>query len=90
LGVPSVAFATGGLTEVVESEVSGLLVPPGDTPAFALAVGRLAADAPLRRRLADGGQVRAAQFSVERMMLGTAAVYDQVLATRRASAGTSP
>lgn len=80
LGVPPVAFATGGLTELVEPGRSGLLAPAGDVRAFALAVEQLATDQALRGALADGGRARAAQFSVERMARGVSAVYEIVLA----------
>lgn len=80
LGVPPVAFATGGLAELVEPERSGLLAPLGDVRAFAREVERLATDGALRTALAAGGQTRAAQFSVERMASGASAVYDMVLA----------
>ncbi len=90
LGVPPVAFATGGLAELVQSEVSGLLAPPGDTSAFAREVVRMATDAALRARLADGGRARAAQFGVDRMVNGTATVYEAVLAARASAARSAP
>ena len=37
LGVPPVAFAVGGIAEVVVDESSGLLVPAGNITAFARA-----------------------------------------------------
>ncbi len=90
LGVPPVAFATGGLAEIVESERSGLLAPPGELRAFAHAVERLATDEPLRQALARGGRHRAAQFSVERMASGVTAVYETVLAAHATAAGGAP
>lgn len=83
LGVPPVAFATGGLAELVEDGTSGLLAPPGNTRAFALAVERMATESALRETLGAGGRTRAAQFGVERMVAGTAAVYERVLASQR-------
>lgn len=90
LGVPPVAFATGGLVELVEPEVSGLLVPPGDTGAFAREAERLATDGALRRRLAEGGRLRALEFGVARMVDGTAAVYDLVLGRAPAKGARTP
>jgi glycosyltransferase involved in cell wall biosynthesis len=75
LGVPPVAFATGGLIELVEPGVSGLLAPPHDAIAFARDVVRIAMDTDLRQQLGEGGRVRAAQFNVRRMVDGTTAVY---------------
>jgi glycosyltransferase involved in cell wall biosynthesis len=79
LGVPPIAFRVGGLPELIEDQRSGLLVPAGDVAAFAAATGRLVRNAEIRRTLAAGGPARAAQFSVERMIQGTQAVYDAVL-----------
>ncbi|MBI2407662.1 MAG: glycosyltransferase family 4 protein [Gemmatimonadetes bacterium] len=90
LGVPPVSFATGGLVELIEHGRSGLLAPPGDARAFAREVSQLALDDALRRTLAAGGRVRAGQFGVDRMVNGTAAVYERVLASRSgAAAGAS-
>jgi phosphatidylinositol alpha 1,6-mannosyltransferase len=47
-GVPVVAPASGGPVDLVESGVTGLLVPPDDGDALAAAVAELAAD-PVRR-----------------------------------------
>jgi glycosyltransferase involved in cell wall biosynthesis len=90
LGVPPVAFATGGLAELVEPGRSGLLAPPGDIDAFAAAVQRLSEDVPLRQALAAGGRERAAQFGVERMVDGTAAVYERVLAAATTALPLNP
>ena len=81
LGVPPIAFRVGGLPELVEDQRSGLLVPAGDIAAFAAATDRLVRDQGLRKSLAAAGPGRAAQFSVERMVRGTQAVYDAVLAS---------
>lgn len=79
LGVPPVAFAVGGLPEVIENEISGLLVPAGDTTAFATAASRLIRDAALRTRLAEGARERAKTFDALEMTKGTEAVYQDVL-----------
>lgn len=50
-GTPVIATNAGGTGEVVENEVTGLLVPPGDEPSLAGAIERLAADRELARRL---------------------------------------
>src|SRR6266566_1411301 len=52
---PIVATRAGGIPEIVEDEVNGLLVPPRDAPALARAIVRALKDEPLRRRLADAG-----------------------------------
>jgi len=67
--VPSVAFAVGGIPEVVESGTSGLLVPFGDTAAFARELASLLRDPNRCRALGLAGQARAAGlFSAERIV----------------------
>jgi glycosyltransferase involved in cell wall biosynthesis len=51
-GLPVVAPAAGGVTDLVEPGSSGLLFPPEDGAALAAAVGALLADRVLRGRLA--------------------------------------
>lgn len=80
LGVPPIAFAVGGLPELIVDGESGLLVPPGDITGFAAAVARLAGDPSLRERMRHASQARAAEFSVQRMVLGTEQTYRRVLA----------
>ena len=82
-GLPVVAFAHGGLPEIVESDRTGLLVPPGDEDALADAVATLLAD-PARR--AEMGRLAAERallsFSPERMASDVAAVWTRALALR--------
>lgn len=52
-GTPVIATRTGGLEEVVEEEVTGLLVPPGDPSALARAVERYF-DEEMAPRLREG------------------------------------
>ena len=49
--VPVVATAVGGVPEIVEDQMSALLVPPGDPPAMANAIDRLVKDIELGARL---------------------------------------
>lgn len=55
-GVPVVASRMGAQAEVVRDGVSGLLFAPGDAPALAEAVRRLATSDDLAARLADGAR----------------------------------
>ena len=87
LGVPPVAFAVGGLPELIQHERSGLLAPAGDVHAFADAARRLIESAPLRAALAASGRERASAFDVSHMIAGTERVYATVLETSRAAAG---
>ena len=85
-GLPVVATTAGGLPEVVEDGVTGLLVPPGDAPAMAEAVGRLLQDADLRCRLGAAGRERVlARFTAESVVEQTLRVYQGVQSTRLAA-----
>lgn len=55
-GVPVVAERVGQNAEYIEHLVSGILVPPGDSAAFAGAVVALLRDAALRQRLGEAAR----------------------------------
>jgi glycosyltransferase involved in cell wall biosynthesis len=84
LRVPPVAFAVGGLPELIEDGACGLLAPPQDLVAFAAAASRAIEDGALRERLAAAGPARAEHFGVDRMVEGTRAAYQRVLDARPA------
>src|SRR2546421_1738928 len=56
--VPVIASAIGGITDIVEDGVSGLLVPPGDAPALAAALARLARAPEVAAGLGEAGYRR--------------------------------
>jgi len=75
-----VASAVGGLTELVEHEVTGLLVPPRDPPALRAAVDRLLADSDLRARLGAEGKRRVARTcGWEQVIDATVETYESAL-----------
>lgn len=80
LGIPPIAFAVGGIPELVESGRQGILVEPGDVRTFAEAHTALL-DQTFRTQLAHAGPARAALFSVEAMTQQTEQVYEQVRST---------
>jgi L-malate glycosyltransferase len=74
-----VATKAGGIPEIVEDGVNGLLVPPRDHTALANAIVRALKDDELRQRMGDAGLTRVnARFTVERMVAETASVYARV------------
>jgi len=79
LGVVPVAFATGGLSETIEHELSGFLIQPGNLDEFAAAVAKLAGDEELRNTLGANGRKRARAFSDVNMIENNIAVYYRVL-----------
>ncbi len=68
-GLPVVATKIRGPREQVVPNETGLLVMPGDVTGLAAALGRLAADAPLRRRMGEAGQARALSLYDERVVV---------------------
>lgn len=63
--VPVIATRVGGVAELVEDGVSGLLVAPSDVEALAAAVARLAADPALRRAMGEVGRAKVeAEFDI--------------------------
>jgi glycosyltransferase involved in cell wall biosynthesis len=81
-GVPVAATAGGGIPEMIEHEVTGLLAPVGDGAALAAAVDRLLDDRPLARRLADAARERVRAFDIERTIDRTVALYREVAGLR--------
>ena len=63
VGTPVVATAVGGVAEIVDDGVNGLLVPPDDVDAFAGALVRFASDESLRARLRAAAAPSVERFS---------------------------
>jgi len=80
--VPVVASDVGGLPEIVEPGLTGVLVPPGDVAVLASALDGLLRDSELRKRLGQAGRQRALQFSEERFASGVARIYADLLERR--------
>ena len=79
-GVACVATAVGGVPEVIEDEVSGLLVSTGATAELTDALERVLRDEPLRARLAAAGRARAAAFDIGRAARRLQELYEEMMA----------
>jgi glycosyltransferase involved in cell wall biosynthesis len=80
-GKPMVLSDAGGFGELVEEHGAGRLVPPGDAPALAAAVGELLAHPAERERLAERARLAAAgPYSWDSVAGRTLDVYREVLA----------
>ena len=67
--VPAVATAVGGVPELIEDGVTGVVVPPGDATSLAGALERLLRDAALRTKMGDAARQRAErEFSRRRQV----------------------
>ena len=82
-GVPVVATTVGGIPEAVGDGVEGLLAPPRDAAALALAIGRLLDDGGLRARLACAARGAVERHYATGVVCGRlAALYGQLLDER--------
>jgi glycosyltransferase involved in cell wall biosynthesis len=61
---PVVASNVGGIRDLVEDGVNGLLVEPGDTETLATALVRVLSDRELAERLAAGAQAGAGMWTI--------------------------
>jgi len=83
-GLPVVATHVGGNPELVEQGRTGMLVPPSDPIAMAEAIRAYLFDPAILIRHGQAGRKRAEEkFSIESMVNGYMAVYDEVLRERR-------
>jgi L-malate glycosyltransferase len=78
-GLPVVSTDVGGVSEVVATDETGLLVPAANDQHLAEAVLKLARDPVLRQRLASAGKRRAfEQFSEDKMVAAYADLYQEL------------
>jgi glycosyltransferase involved in cell wall biosynthesis len=74
---PVVATAVGGVTEMIENERTGLLVPPHDPVALGNAIVRVLTDHPLADMVARAGHdLVLARFSLTAMVNAISAIYE--------------
>ena len=77
-GLPIVASRVGGIPELIAHERTGLLVPPGDAAALAVALARLAGDSALRARLGTAARAAAAAYTPETMAAAYLNLYHDI------------
>lgn len=64
-GTPVLATSVGGVPEIVETGVSGILVPPGDVEALGSAMASFVEDGDLRETLREGARLAGSRYQVE-------------------------
>jgi len=83
-GLPVIATDVGGNPELVEPNVTGRLVPPGDPNALEAALAAYAGDPYLRRLQGKLGRERVLQhFSLDRMAQAYSSLYTSLCRTRQ-------
>jgi glycosyltransferase involved in cell wall biosynthesis len=88
---PIVATRAGGIPEIVEDDVTGLLVPPRDIVALSAAMVRAIGDERLRARIGAAGFARVSErFSARQMVAATARVYERLAGTGHAADNSRP
>jgi glycosyltransferase involved in cell wall biosynthesis len=76
---PVIAYAAGGIPEIVEHEVNGILLFEPTAAGLAQVLDRVSRDRPsLRRMGARGREFALRHGSIERMCAGYAAAYEDV------------
>lgn len=77
-GLPVIASRVGGIPALVEDDVNGLLVPPGDDAALAAAISRVLAEPGTAARLAAAARQTARRYTWPALARQVAAIYLQV------------
>ena len=85
-GLPAVASRTGGVPDVVEDGVTGILVPPGESSPLSDALRKLLTDPGLRVRFARAARTRTEQrFALHTMVARYADLFRSLAGRRTAS-----
>jgi heptosyltransferase-2 len=84
VGTPVVATRVGGVVEIIEDGVDGLLVHPKDHEVLAEAILKILNDRTLAQTLSFNGRKKVeTKYTLERMAEGTLKVYEEALAQSR-------
>ncbi|HET8912613.1 MAG TPA: glycosyltransferase family 4 protein [Ktedonobacteraceae bacterium] len=83
MGVPIVASRIGGLTDIVEDGVTGLLVTPDDPQALQAGIQHVLNDEELRNRMRIGAMKRVEEFQAKSVVPRIEQVYREVLMSCR-------
>jgi glycosyltransferase involved in cell wall biosynthesis len=78
-GVPVIGTRVGGVSELIQHEVNGLLVDPEDPEGLSRAIIRVLEDSSLESQITEAGLQTVKRFGVDDMMTCTYQVYKAIL-----------
>ena len=82
-GLPVIATRVGGIPELVEDNVTGFLVPPGDPKTLPKTLQNLLDNSNVRHEMGRAGRAKALrEFNLDDMLRKTRQVYEEVLQNR--------
>ncbi len=82
-GLPVVATAVGGVPELIDDGVTGILVPPGDGVAFASALASLVRNPEIRKEIGARAMLRSDGFSEDSMVGAYAVLFERLVRKRQ-------
>jgi glycosyltransferase involved in cell wall biosynthesis len=82
VGLPIVASRTGGIPDVIDDGVNGLLVPPEQPEVLAGAIDRVLQNPDLARRLGEAARKRGKEYDWEALAERVLEIYQGVTASR--------
>ncbi len=87
-GVPVAAMAGGGVSDVIEDGISGLLCAVGDVEGLAVRALALVNDRELAGRIRAGARARMADYTLRQMVERIATVYEELAKQEERGKGT--
>ncbi len=78
-GLPIVATRTGGIPEIVQNSINGILVPARDSEALAWALMELLKDQKMQKKMGQASLKMVQNFGVDKMVAGNIAVYNKLI-----------
>jgi len=83
LGIPIVATDAGSNSEIVENNVSGLIVPIKDPKTLAKSLYNLIMDDQMRKKFSKEATIKAQQFTIEECTKKHIKMYKELLSYRK-------
>ncbi len=77
-GLPAIGSNAGGIPDIIEDRVSGLLITPGDAQGLANAIIEVQTHSELRASLIDGAQQKLRAFDIKHTALLYQEIYQKV------------